>query len=63
MYKFFRDASLTDKKRKELTSGPLSFIINEQFKLMDSKEKNHLNYMRFLESLLIKIDQITKSFK
>lgn len=38
-------------------------MIVEQFRLMDQKEKNHLNYMRFLESLLIKLDQNTKNFK
>lgn len=37
--------------------------MREIFKIMQTKEKNHNNYQKFFESLLLKAESIFKTYK
>lgn len=56
MIKVFRELNISEKRKKEMYTLGLNYIMNEIFKSYETREKNHLNYFRYLESLLSKLD-------
>ncbi|CDW77825.1 gram domain-containing protein [Stylonychia lemnae] len=63
MSKQFKEIMLSDKKKKELQLGGFQSAVFELLRTAEIKEKNHVNYQRYIETLVGKLEQIVKNYK
>ena len=63
MGKFFKETINNEKRKKEIGNGNFQNISVEQQRVMESKEKSHLNFCRYLETLVMKLENILKNYK
>lgn len=52
-----------EKKKKELSTSQFDSIATEQQRVIEQKEKNHLLYFKYVNTLIGKLEAVTKTYK
>ena len=61
MTKIQKDQLLTEKRKREITSGPFLKIFLKLCKQGETKERAHYNYSKFVESQIQKLESVIKN--
>jgi hypothetical protein len=63
MVKAYRDLSIPDKRRSDNHFGSFQGATFEFLRTLEQKERNHVNFNRYLDSIVGKAEQIAKQYR
>lgn len=56
MIRSFKEVGITERRRKEVQYGAFQSASYEYLRTLEIKEKNHINFCRYIDSFVLKVD-------